>query len=154
VGDQNGFSRTLHGGERRDYDDRSIETSAKGGVRLGSAGRRATHSPPPSQISKVAAASTIPVTTEVHRDLIIALAARFNLPSMHAFRTQPMAGALASYGISVVVGITSTKVNWILDADIRSFFDTVPSQNFIHLRNLGDFRPKGAGNHQVFLGGS
>jgi hypothetical protein len=38
VGDQNGFSRTLHGGERRDYDDRSIETSAKGGVRLGSAG--------------------------------------------------------------------------------------------------------------------
>ena len=31
--------------ERRDYDDRSIETSAKGGVRLGSAGRRATHSP-------------------------------------------------------------------------------------------------------------
>jgi putative ABC transport system substrate-binding protein len=39
--------------------------------------------------------------TEVHRDLIIALAARFNLPSMHAFRTHPMAGALASYGISV-----------------------------------------------------
>ena len=51
--------------ERRDYDDRSIETSAKGGVRLGSAGRRATHSPPPSQISKVAAASTIPVTNAV-----------------------------------------------------------------------------------------
>ena len=24
-----------------------------------------------------------------------------------------------------MVGITSTKVNWILDADIRSFFDTV-----------------------------
>ena len=24
---------------------------------------------------------------------------------------------------------------------------TVPSQNFIHRRNLGDFRPKGAGNH-------
>ena len=65
MGDQNGFSRTLHGGERRDYDDRSIETSAKGGVRLGSAGRRATHSPPPSQISKVAAASTIPVTNAV-----------------------------------------------------------------------------------------
>jgi putative tryptophan/tyrosine transport system substrate-binding protein len=40
--------------------------------------------------------------TEVHRDLIIALAARFNLPSMHAFRTHPMAGALASYGISAV----------------------------------------------------
>jgi RNA-directed DNA polymerase len=26
---------------------------------------------------------------------------------------------------ALVVGITSTKVNWILDADIRSFFDTV-----------------------------
>jgi putative tryptophan/tyrosine transport system substrate-binding protein len=39
--------------------------------------------------------------TEVHRDLIIALAARFNLPSMHAFRTHPRAGALASYGIDV-----------------------------------------------------
>ena len=29
----------------------------------------------------------------------------------------------------------------------------VPSQNFIHRRNLDDFRPKGAGNHYVFLGG-
>jgi hypothetical protein len=26
---------------------------------------------------------------------------------------------------ALLVGITSTKVNWILDADIRSFFDTV-----------------------------
>src|SRR5215217_3772235 len=26
---------------------------------------------------------------------------------------------------ALMVGITSTKVNWILDADIRSFFDTV-----------------------------
>jgi hypothetical protein len=26
-------------------------------------------------------------------------------------------------------------------------------QNFIHRRNLGDFRPKGAGNHYIFLGG-
>jgi RNA-directed DNA polymerase len=25
---------------------------------------------------------------------------------------------------ALMVGITSTKVNWILDADIRSFFDT------------------------------
>ena len=39
--------------------------------------------------------------TEVHRDLIIALAARWSLPSMHAFRTHPMAGALASYGVDV-----------------------------------------------------
>src|ERR1700738_3016338 len=29
----------------------------------------------------------------------------------------------------------------------------VPSQIFIHRRNLGDFRPKGAGNHYIFLGG-
>jgi putative ABC transport system substrate-binding protein len=40
--------------------------------------------------------------TEVHRELIIALAARWGLPSMHAFRTHPMAGALASYGVGVV----------------------------------------------------
>ena len=28
-----------------------------------------------------------------------------------------------------------------------SLANPVPSQNFIHRRNLGDFRPKGAGNH-------
>jgi putative ABC transport system substrate-binding protein len=39
--------------------------------------------------------------TEVHRDLIITLAARTGLPSMHAFRAHPMAGALASYGVGV-----------------------------------------------------
>ena len=40
--------------------------------------------------------------TEVHRDLIIGLAAKSGLPSVHAFRTHPAAGALASYGVSVV----------------------------------------------------
>jgi len=39
--------------------------------------------------------------TEVRRNLIIALAARWSLPSMHAFRTHPMAGALASYGVDI-----------------------------------------------------
>ena len=39
--------------------------------------------------------------TEVNRDLIIALAAHFSLPSIHAFPTHPTAGALASYGIDV-----------------------------------------------------
>src|SRR6202035_462519 len=29
---------------------------------------------------------------------------------------------------ALMVGITSTKVNWILDADIRSFFDTVSQE--------------------------
>jgi ATP-dependent protease La (LON) substrate-binding domain len=29
----------------------------------------------------------------------------------------------------------------------------VPSQNFIHRRNPSDFRPKGARNHYIFLGG-
>src|SRR5260370_900517 len=29
---------------------------------------------------------------------------------------------------ALLVGITSTKVNWILDADIRSFFDTVSQE--------------------------
>jgi putative ABC transport system substrate-binding protein len=64
----------------------------------------------------------LPLTvTEVHRDLIIALAARWGLPSMHAFRTHPMAGALASYGSMSLITlgqprITSTdELNWIND---------------------------------------
>jgi putative ABC transport system substrate-binding protein len=40
--------------------------------------------------------------TEVHRDLIITLAARLSLPSIHAFDTHPRNGALVSYGVSVV----------------------------------------------------
>ena len=40
--------------------------------------------------------------TEVHRDLIIRLATRFGLPSIHAFRAHPEKGALASYGVAVV----------------------------------------------------
>src|SRR5213595_3182482 len=34
---------------------------------------------------------------------------------------------------ALVVGITSRKVNWILDADIRSFFDTVDQKWMIRL---------------------
>src|SRR5713226_4338791 len=43
---------------------------------------------------------------------------------------------------ALVVGITSKKVNWILDADIRSFFDTVSQEwliRFVEHRN-GDPR--------------
>jgi RNA-directed DNA polymerase len=43
---------------------------------------------------------------------------------------------------ALVVGIDSTKVNWILDADIRSFFDTVNQEwliRFLELR-IGDRR--------------
>jgi putative tryptophan/tyrosine transport system substrate-binding protein len=40
--------------------------------------------------------------TEVHRDLIIALATRSSLPSVHAFSTHPKNGALVSYGVNVV----------------------------------------------------
>ena len=43
---------------------------------------------------------------------------------------------------ALVVGITSTKVNWILDADIRSFFDTVDHDwliGFVEYR-IGDKR--------------
>jgi putative ABC transport system substrate-binding protein len=40
--------------------------------------------------------------TEIHRDFIIAVAARWGLPSMHAFRAHPLAGALASYGVGVL----------------------------------------------------
>src|ERR1700716_3038349 len=43
---------------------------------------------------------------------------------------------------ALVVGITSTKVNWILDADIRSFFDTVSQEWLIKLveHRIGDPR--------------
>ena len=40
---------------------------------------------------------------------------------------------------ALVVGITSTKVNWMLDADIRSFFDTVSQEwNMIIVRYADD----------------
>jgi len=38
---------------------------------------------------------------------------------------------------ALMVGITSRKVNWILDADIRSFFDTVSQNWLIRLWNTG-----------------
>jgi group II intron reverse transcriptase/maturase len=43
---------------------------------------------------------------------------------------------------ALVVGITSTKVNWILDADIRSFFDTVSQDWLIRFveHRIGDRR--------------
>jgi RNA-directed DNA polymerase len=43
---------------------------------------------------------------------------------------------------ALVVGITSTKVNWILDADIRSFFDTVNQDWLIRFveHRIGDRR--------------
>ena len=41
---------------------------------------------------------------------------------------------------ALVVGIGSTKVNWILDADIRSFFDTVSQEWLIRFveHRIGD----------------
>jgi len=43
---------------------------------------------------------------------------------------------------ALVVGINSTKVNWILDADIRSFFDTVSQEWLIRFveHRIGDPR--------------
>ena len=43
---------------------------------------------------------------------------------------------------ALVVGITSTKVNWILDADIRSFFDTVSQEWLVRFleHRIGDPR--------------
>jgi RNA-directed DNA polymerase len=32
---------------------------------------------------------------------------------------------------ALVVGITSTQVNWILDADVRSFFDEVSQEHLV-----------------------
>ena len=43
---------------------------------------------------------------------------------------------------ALVVGITSTKVNWILDADVRSFFDEVSQEWLIRFveHRIGDSR--------------
>jgi group II intron reverse transcriptase/maturase len=43
---------------------------------------------------------------------------------------------------ALVVGVTSTKVNWIVDADIRSFFDTVSQECLISFleHRIGDPR--------------
>jgi RNA-directed DNA polymerase len=43
---------------------------------------------------------------------------------------------------ALVVGITSTKVNWILDADIRSFFDEVSQDHLVRFlkHRIGDTR--------------
>jgi RNA-directed DNA polymerase len=43
---------------------------------------------------------------------------------------------------ALMVGITSRKVNWILDADIRSFFDTVNQEWLIRFveHRVGDPR--------------
>ncbi len=43
---------------------------------------------------------------------------------------------------ALVVGITGTKVNWILDADIRSFFDAVSQEWLVRFLNhrIGDQR--------------
>src|SRR5437773_6465662 len=43
---------------------------------------------------------------------------------------------------ALMVGITSTKVNWILEADIRSFFDTVSQEWLIKFveHRVGDRR--------------
>jgi RNA-directed DNA polymerase len=43
---------------------------------------------------------------------------------------------------ALVVGITSTKVNWILDADIRSFFDAVSQDHLVRFlkHRIGDPR--------------
>jgi ABC-type uncharacterized transport system substrate-binding protein len=42
------------------------------------------------------------ITTVVHRDLIIALAARYRLPAIYAFRAHVVAGGLMSYGTDYV----------------------------------------------------
>src|SRR5262249_55265626 len=42
------------------------------------------------------------VTTFAHRDLVIALAARYNLPAGYSFRHFVLAGGLMSYGVDLV----------------------------------------------------
>ncbi len=46
---------------------------------------------------------------------------------------------------ALVVGIISTKVNWILDADIQSFFDTVSQEWLIRfMEHLSAIRASSA----------
>ncbi len=49
---------------------------------------------------------------------------------------------------ALAVGIASTKVNWILDADIAGFFDTLSHDRLIRkwLKAGGDGR-RGSGGH-------
>ena len=44
---------------------------------------------------------------------------------------------------ALLVGVTSKKVNWIIDADIRSFFDTVSQERLIRCveHRIGDRVP-------------
>ena len=42
---------------------------------------------------------------------------------------------------ALLVGINSTKVNWVLDADIRSFFDTMSQEWLIGVRGTPRRRP-------------
>jgi putative ABC transport system substrate-binding protein len=57
--------------------------------------------------------------TEVHRDLIIALATRSSLPSIHAFDTHPRNGALVSYGVNVadIFGPAADYIHRILNGE-------------------------------------
>jgi len=57
--------------------------------------------------------------TEVQRDLIIALAARYSLPSIHAFPIHPRNGALVSYGVNVadVFGPAADYIHRILNGE-------------------------------------
>ena len=57
--------------------------------------------------------------TEVHRDLIIALAARSSLPSIHAFDNNPKNGALVSYGVNVadIFGPAADYIHRILNGE-------------------------------------
>ena len=43
---------------------------------------------------------------------------------------------------ALIVGITSTKANYVLDADIRSFFDEVSQEWLDPLREAPDWRPR------------
>ncbi len=42
---------------------------------------------------------------------------------------------------ALAVGIASTKVNWILDADIAGFFDTLSHDRLIRFVDQTDRRP-------------
>ena len=42
---------------------------------------------------------------------------------------------------ALIVGIESTKVNWILDADIRSFFDEISQEWLVRFLGTSDRRP-------------
>ncbi|MBV9018986.1 MAG: hypothetical protein JO058_25355 [Alphaproteobacteria bacterium] len=91
--------------------------------------------------------------TEVNRDLIVALATRYRLPSVHAFRAAPLAGALASYGVDPEdhVGRAADYVDRILRGAKPSDLPVQAATKFELVLNLKTAKALGLAIPQSFV---